>query len=319
MRIVFMGTPDFAAESLKALAGSENEVVLAVSQPDAAKDRGKKVKPTAVRAEAEKHGIPVLQPAKIDEEAISAIAAYSPDVIVVTAYGKLLPKALLDLPRLGCINVHASLLPRHRGSAPMQHAILAGDEKTGVTIMQLDEGMDTGDMLAKAETPVDGKDLEDLHDELAEMGGKLVVEVLKDLEAGNITPEKQNDDLATYAPMISKKDGLIDFTRKAVEIERKVRAYRPWPGAFTFLNGDMLKVWRASVIPEDEAAGYGAEETDRPGSVISVSDDGIAVLTGYGAVLLEEIQSPGKRRMEAADWLRGKNVEIHTVLGYNKG
>lgn len=318
MRIVFMGTPDFAAESLRALAGSENEVVLAVSQPDAAKDRGKKVKPTPVKEAAEELGIPVFQPAKIDEEAIAHIAAYSPDVIVVTAYGRILPKALLDLPEYGCINAHASLLPRHRGSAPMQHAILKGDEVTGVTIMQMDEGMDTGDMLMKGETPVGSKDLEQIHDELAVMGGRLLVETLAKMESGGLEPEKQNDEEATYAPMISKKDGLIDFTRSAKEIERKVRAYRPWPGAFTYLDGETLKVWRTEVVPSEDEQAYSFGD-ERPGGVTALTDEGIAVRTGNGVILLTEVQSPGKRRMDASDWLRGKNIEIHTILGYNKG
>ena len=318
MRIVFMGTPDFAAESLKALAGSGHEVVLVVSQPDAAKDRGKKVKPTPVKAEAEKLGIPVLQPAKIDEDAIGQIAEVSPDIICVTAYGRILPKVLLDLPRFGCINAHASILPRHRGSAPMQHAILKGDETTGVTVMQMDEGMDTGDMLLREETPVDGKDLEQLHDELAVMGGRLLVKAIDMIERGEIVPEKQNDEEATYAPMISKKDGLIDFTRSAVEIERKVRAYRPWPGAFTYLDEDMLKVWRTAVAEAgDEGACASGDE--RPGAVIALTDDGIAVQTGNGVILLTEVQSPGKKRMASSDWLRGKNIEINTILGYNKG
>ena len=318
MRIVFMGTPDFAAESLRALAGSRHEVVLAVSQPDAAKDRGKKIKPTPVRAAAEELGIPVFQPAKITEEAISEISAYSPDIIAVTAYGKILPKALLDMPRFGCINAHASILPRHRGSAPMQHAILKGDRVTGVTIMQMDEGMDTGDMLLKEETPVGEKDLEQLHDELAEMGGRMLVSAIDMIEKGEAEPEKQDDEKATYAPMISKKDGLIDFTRSAKEIERKVRAYRPWPGAYTYFNDEMLKVWKASVVPAEDEAMY-AFGDERPGGVTALGKDGIAVQTGNGVLLLTEVQSPGKRRMQTSDWLRGKNVEIHTVLGYNKG
>ena len=312
MRVVFMGTPDFAVRSLEALADSDNEVVLAVSQPDAAKDRGKKIKPTPVKAAAMERGIPVFQPEKLDEDAIATIAEAKGDIIVVTAYGKILPKAVLRMPKYGRINAHASLLPKYRGSAPMQHAILSGDEMTGVTIMQLDEGMDTGDMLAKAETPVDGKDLEDLHDELAEMGGRLFVETLAGLEAGTVVPEKQDDDLASYAPMISKKDGLIDFTRSAKEIERKVRAYRPWPGAFTYLGGDIFKIWKVEVSD-------GMQYDARPGEVVNVASDGIEVSCGEGSLILKEVQSPGKKRMSAGDWLKGKNIEIHTVLGYNEG
>lgn len=312
MRVVFMGTPDFAVRSLEALADSDNEVVLAVSQPDAAKDRGKKIKPTPVKAAAMERGIPVFQPERLDEEAIATIAEAKGDIIVVTAYGKILPKAVLEMPKYGCINAHASLLPKYRGSAPMQHAILSGDEMTGVTIMQLDEGMDTGDMLAKAETPVDGKDLEDLHDELAEMGGKLLVETLAGLEAGKLVPEKQDDDLASYAPMISKKDGLVDFTRSAKEIERKVRAYRPWPGAFTYLDGDIFKIWKVEVSD-------GMQYDARPGEVVNVTSDGIEVSCGEGSLILTEVQSPGKKRMSAGDWLKGKNIETHTVLGYNEG
>lgn len=308
MKTVFMGTPDFAAASLAALVKAGHHVCYAVSQPDKARDRGKKVQFPPVKEEALKHDIEVLQPEKIrDEEFMKKLRECEPDIIVVAAYGKILPKEILDLPRYGCVNVHASLLPKYRGSAPIQHAILNGEEVTGVTIMQMAEGMDTGDMLAKAETPIDGKNCEQLHDELAGMGAALLIETMKDIQEGTADPEKQDDHLATMAPMISKKDGLIDFSASADIIERKTRAFYPWPGSYTFLNGNIFKIWRADVV--DDRWGLPA------GTVADVSPEGIIVCTGEGALLLKEVQSPGKRRMKCEDWLKGNSIEIHTVLG----
>lgn len=308
MRTVFMGTPDFAAVSLAALAEAGHEVCYAVSQPDKARDRGKKVQFPPVKEEALKHDIPVLQPEKIrDEDFMDKLRECAPDIIVVAAYGKILPKEILDLPKYGCVNVHASLLPRYRGSAPIQHAILNGEEETGVTIMQMAEGMDTGDMLAKARTYVDNKNCEELHDELARMGASLLIETMKDIEMGNAHPEKQDDRLATMAPMISKKDGLIDFSASADSIERKARAFYPWPGSYTLLDGNIFKIWKAQVV-EDK---WGLPA----GTVADVCASGISVCTGDGALLITEVQSPGKRRMKCEDWLKGNSIEIHTVLG----
>ena len=308
MRTVFMGTPDFAAVSLAALAEAGHEVCYAVSQPDKARDRGKKVQFPPVKEEALKHDIPVLQPETIrDEDFMEKLKECAPEIVVVAAYGKILPKEILDLPKYGCVNVHASLLPKYRGSAPIQHAILNGEEVTGVTIMQMAEGMDTGDMLAKSETYVDGKNCEELHDELAAMGASLLLETMNDIEAGNARPEKQDDRLATMAPMISKKDGLIDFSASADSIERKTRAFYPWPGSYTLLDGNNFKIWKARVVEDKWSL--------PAGTVADVSASGICVCTGDGALLITEVQSPGKRRMKCEDWLKGNSIEIHTVLG----
>ena len=319
MRIAFMGTPDFSVPCLRALIESKHDVVGVFCQPDKPVGRKQILTAPPVKAEALAHGLRVLQPVSLRNGAGRLLLEdLQPDLVIVVAYGKILPPDFLSYPKYGCVNVHASLLPRYRGASPIHWAILNGDTQTGVTTMQMDEGMDTGDMLLKEETPVDGKDLEQLHDELAVMGGRLLVKAIDMIERGEIVPEKQNDEEATYAPMISKKDGLIDFTRSAVEIERKVRAYRPWPGAFTYLDEDMLKVWRTAVAEAgDEGACASGDE--RPGAVIALTDDGIAVQTGNGVILLTEVQSPGKKRMASSDWLRGKNIEINTILGYNKG
>lgn len=312
MKTIFMGTPDFAAVSLEALIKAGHDVVCVVSQPDAAKDRGKKIKYPPVKEKALEYGVTVLQPEKIrDKEFMDEISGIKPDIIVVAAYGKILPKEILELPRYGCVNVHASLLPKYRGSAPIQHSILSGEEVTGVTIMQMAEGMDTGDMISKVEVGIDHKNCEQLHDELASAGAELLVQTLKEIESGTAVPEKQNDDEATYAPMIKKKDGLIDFSASAVSIERKIRAFYPWPGSFTKLKGEMFKIWKASVEEDDKEK----SACHVPGTVISADPEGIRVCTGDGILRLTEIQTPGKRRMDTEDWLKGNSIEIHTVLG----
>lgn len=233
MKIIYMGTPDFAVPALEALAEAEHEIGYVVTQPDAVRDRGKKVKMTPVKEKALELGVEVLQPEKVrgDDEFFNTIAAYEPDLIAVAAYGQILPKNVLDLPKLGCVNIHGSLLPRWRGAAPIQRSIEAGDEETGITIMYMEEGLDTGAMLSKQSTPIADKNGEQLHDELAAMGAKLLVETLPKLEAGELTPEPQNDALSTYAKMLSKKEGHIDFNKTPEEIERMIRAFDSWPGA----------------------------------------------------------------------------------------
>lgn len=308
MKTVFMGTPDFAAVSLEALVKAGHDVSYAVCQPDKAKGRGNKVKYTPVKETAIKYGIEVLQPEKVrEEDFMEKLKAAAPDIIVVAAYGKILPKEILDLPQYGCINVHASLLPKFRGSSPIQHAIMTGEEETGVTIMQMAEGMDTGDMISKVSTPVDHKNCEQLHDELAELGAGLLVETLEKIKDGKAEPEKQDDALATFAPMISKKDGLIDFSASADSIERKIRAFYPWPGTYTELGGDIFKIWQADCLVEDHEK--------EPGTVIAADKEGIKVCTGKGVLVLKEVQSPGKKRMKCEDWLKGNSIEINTILG----
>lgn len=303
MKIVFMGTPEFAAESLKALYESEHIVELVITQPDRAKNRGKKVQFTPVKEVAVEHETEVMQPEKIrnNEEIMEALTAINPDIIVVAAYGQILPEEILNLPKYGCINVHASLLPRLRGASPIQQAIVLGEEKTGVTIMQMAKGLDTGDMLTKSEIEIGGLNGSQLHDALAEMGGVLLVETLKLIEEGKIVPEPQDDELATYAGLISKKDGKIDFSKSPVEIERLIRGFDPWPGAFCNLEEDVIKFWKA--IPTDKTT---AKED---GTVLAADKDGIEVACGGKVLVVTEIQAPGKKRMAVGDYLRGHAIE----------
>ncbi|MEA4923389.1 MAG: methionyl-tRNA formyltransferase [Eubacteriaceae bacterium] len=309
MKIVFMGTPDFAVPTLEKLCEAGHEVGFAVTQPDTARDRGKKIKYTPVKEKALQLGIEVLQPEKIKNNAgfMDKIKEYSPDVTVVVAYGKLLPKELLDIPAKGCINVHASLLPRHRGAAPIQRAIIDGDEKTGVTIMYMAEGLDTGDMLAAAETPVDRKNAGQLHDELSVMGAELLTKTLEKVEAGTVHAEKQDDSRHTYAPMIFKKDGLIDFGRNAVDIERQIRGLDPWPGAYTFYKGGMFKIWKADTASENSGT--------PAGTITDVSDEGISISCGEGTLIAKTIQLPGKKRVPTGEFLKGNNIDKSEVLG----
>ena len=251
MKVVFMGTPDFSVGTLEALVEAGYEITGVVTQPDKPKGRGKQMMPTPVKEAAEKHGLPVYQPRRVrDAEAIEEIRKMEPDVIVVVAFGQIIPKEILDMPKYGCINVHASLLPAYRGAAPIQWAVMNGDEVSGVTIMKMDEGLDTGDMLTKVEVPLAADETGgSLFDKLAAAGAKLLVETLPKLEKGEVTPEKQPEISTTeYARMIKKEDGKIDWTKSAVEIERQIRAMSPWPSAFTKVNGKNLKIWDAKVI-----------------------------------------------------------------------
>ncbi len=309
MKIIFMGTPEFAAVILSHLADSGHEIGYAVSQPDKAKNRGKKLLPTPVKEEAEKRGIPVLQPERIkgNEEFFKIISHYAPDLIVVAAYGKILPKEILELPPCGCVNVHGSLLPRHRGAAPVQRAIMEGDETTGITLMYMEEGLDTGDMIAKKETSIGRKTSQELLSELAKMGGELLVSCLAEIAAGTARREKQDDSLATYAPMIFKEDGKIDFDRSPEEIERLIRAVSPWPGAYTLLRGEILKIWAAEPL---SATTYAPN-----GTILAAGKNGIDVAAGSRILRVLEVQMPGKRRMSADDYLRGNKLEIGKRLG----
>ena len=306
MRIVFMGTPDFAAASLEALAATDHHVSAVCTQPDAVSGRGKKVRFSPVKEKAIELGIPVLQPKRVrgDDEFLEELRNISPDVIVVAAYGQILPKEVLELPAYGCINVHASLLPRFRGAAPIQKAIIEGDSITGVTIMQMNEGLDTGDMLAKTEVPVDTKTGEQLHDELAEAGAGLLVETLDRLD--HLVPEKQCDALSTYAPMISKSDGHADFSLGSERLERTIRAFDPWPGTFADMNGRQIKLWHACVP--------GIETDAADGTVVAVTGDGIDIAASGQILRVDVIQMPGKKRVQVKEYLKGNSIEIGTVL-----
>ncbi len=307
MRIVYMGTPDFAVPAMEALAKAGHEICAAVTRPDMRRDRGKKVQFSPVKEKAMELGIPVLQPEKVrgNEEFLQAIKDLAPDVIVVAAYGMILPGELLNIPEKGCLNIHGSLLPRFRGAAPIQAAILAGDAETGITIMQMDEGLDTGDMLLKGSTPIETKTCGQLHDELAQLGADLIVRTLDGLD--QIDPVPQNEEDSTYAPMISKKDGQVDFACSPGEIERKIRAFDPWPGTFAHLDGKVMKIWKAEARSESS--------TSAPGTVLDASEEGILVACGEGILRILELQMPGKKRMAAGEYLRGNPIEKGTVLG----
>ena len=299
MKIIFMGTPDFSVGTLEALVEAGHEVVLAVTQPDKPKGRGKEMQFTPVKECALAHNIPVYQPKKIREpECIEELKKYQADVCVVVAFGQILPKEILEMTPYGCINVHASLLPKYRGAAPIQWAVINGEKVSGVTTMQMDEGLDTGDMLEKVEITLDKKETGgSLFDKLSAKGAALCVHTLAELEKGTITPQKQGESTTEYAKMLNKKSGEIDWTKTAVEIERLIRGLNPWPSAFTFINGKTLKVWRSSVEK--------AEVKEIPGTVMSADKEGIHVACGQDVLVLREVQLEGKKRMEADAFLRG--------------
>jgi methionyl-tRNA formyltransferase len=301
-RIVFMGTPDFAVGSLAALLELKDvlDVVAVVTQPDKPKGRGQALAFPPVKALALERGVPVLQPEKLRTPPFSeTLRALAPDVAVVTAYGKILPPDLLAVPRLGCLNVHASLLPRFRGAAPIQWAIAHGDAETGVCLMQMDAGLDTGPVLACRRLPIHPEETSaGLHQKLAALGGVLLREELPRFLRGELRAEPQPSEGALYAPMIQKDDGRLDFTRPAAELERRVRAFTPWPGAFTLLDGQRLKVHRARV-----GAGRG-----EPGTLIAAGPAGLEVACAEGSLLLLEVQPEGKRAMGAADFLSGRKL-----------
>lgn len=307
MKLVFMGTPDFAVPCLTALQEAGHEIAAVFTQPDKPKGRGYALTPPPVKEKALSYGLPVYQPATVrDGEAEALLREIGPDAVAVVAYGKILPPALLEIPRYGCINVHASLLPRHRGASPIQWAIVCGDEKTGVTTMQMAEGMDTGDILEQAETPIDPDETaESLHDRLSHMGAKLLVQTLQDLEAGTVIPQKQEEALATKAPLIRKEMGQMDFAKTAGELHNLARGFYPWPGAYTTLGGKRLKVLETRL-----AAGDGA-----PGEVLCAEGRLTVACGGHTALELVRVQLEGKKPLTAADLLRGHPIPAGTRLG----
>ena len=308
MKAVFMGTPDFAVPTLQKMIDMGLEVTAVVTQPDKAKGRGKKVIYSPVKECALAHDLPVYQPVRIrkEPEFIQTLRDMQPDVIVVVAFGQILPKEILDIPRLGCVNVHASLLPKFRGAAPIQWSIIDGEEVTGVTTMLMDVGLDTGDMLLKAEIPMDPKETGgSLHDKLAAVGGELLEKTLIGLEAGTIVPEKQDDSQAgEYARMLDKELGHIDFNQPAVVIERLIRGLNPWPSAYTYIDGKTLKIWEAEVLDRN----YGCEY----GEVAEVTRNCLIIQTGVGALSVKSVQLQGKKRMDIAAFLNGYTIEKGT-------
>ena len=308
-RIMFMGTPDFAVPALKALADSAHEVDAVVTQPDRPKGRGRRMTPPPVKTLALELGYPVVQPENYDDPVfIEAVRAHAPDWFIVIAFGHILKPRHLTLPRLGALNVHASLLPRHRGPAPIQWSIIKGDRETGVTTMLMDEGLDSGDMLLKSRTEISAHDTAaSLHDRLAVMGADLLVETLEGLAADRITPQTQDHTAATYAPMLSKSDGRIQWSQTNRQIDALVRGVTPWPGAHTFWVDQRLKVFRVSPA--------NALHPAEPGTVLSGFQSELRIATGDGALTIDEIQGPGGRRMPAAEFLKGRSIPPGTRLG----
>lgn len=316
MKIVLMGTPDFAVPTLRELT-TRHEVAAVVTQPDRKKGRGKKVQFPPVKQAALEYGIPVYQPQKVKEEAFLAqLREIGPDVIVVAAFGQILPESILNLPPYGCINVHASLLPRYRGAAPIQWAIINGDEETGVTIMYMEKGLDTGDMLAKASIAVDPEETGDsLHDKLAALGGPLLLKVLDQLEAGTAERTRQNDAESSYARMLDKDLGRIHWDDEAIKIERLIRGLNSWPCAFSSMGDKTLKIWKARVADIDKNECDNTEPAAAPGTVVGIMKDAIRVACGQGCLDLLEVQLPGKKRMTVDAFLRGHNLKTGFVFG----
>lgn len=319
MRIVFMGTPDFAVPSLKALLAAGHDIAAVVTQPDRPKGRGQKLTPPPVKVAATDAGVEVLQPEKIKTADFGQqLKQLKPELIVVVAFGQLLSRDILEIPRHGCINVHASLLPGYRGAAPIHWAVINGEKETGVTIMQMDEGLDSGDMLLSAGIPVSPEDTTGtLHDKLAELGAQLLVETVARITSGRLPRTPQQHDKATYAPLLDKEIEKIDWNRSSVEIFNLVRGLNPWPGAYTLLADRVLKVWSVRACTVDRVPGPIPELADfKPGEVLGqIPEVGFAVSTGNGCIAVTEVQIQGSKRMGAQEFLRGHSIEKGTMLG----
>ena len=322
MRIVFMGTPDFSVPALKALVEVGHQVIAVVTQPDKPKGRGKEVQMTPVKIQAMEYGIPVYQPAKVREASfVEVLKGMEADVYVVIAFGQILPKAVLELPKYGCINIHASLLPKYRGAAPIQWCVIDGERETGITTMMMDVGLDTGDMLEKAVIPIEEKETGgSLHDKLSMAGGDLILSTLKKLEEGTLVRTPQTDEGTCYAKMLTKSLGDIDWNQDAVSIERLIRGLNPWPSAYTMWNGKTIKIWAADVIAGREAAdflsesGVPAETGTAPGTVVCSDKRGLVVCTGGGLLSIRELQMEGKKRMDTPAFLRGYPIPAGDVF-----
>ncbi len=311
MKAIFMGTPEIAAKILRGLLEDNIEIIAVVTQPDKAKGRGNQMQYPEVKKVAIEYDLPVYQPVKAkDESFIEQLKQLKPDLILVAAFGQILPKAILDIPAYGCLNVHASLLPKYRGAAPIQQVIIDGEEKTGVTIMKMDVGLDTGDMILKEETIIEPTETAgSLHDKLAELGTICLLKALKQIEDGTAVYEKQEDELSSYAKPFTKEMGKLDFSKDAVVLERLIRGLNPWPSAYTSMEGKTLKIWNASVIEL-------AEENNAPvGSIIDKNKDSFTVKTGKGGLVVNEVQLEGKKRMMSGDFMRGYELALGLVLG----
>lgn len=309
MKIIYMGTPEFAVLPLVKLMEAGHDIAAVVTQPDKPKGRGNKVQYPAVKEKAIENNIFVLQPEKVKNnvEFLDQLKVINPDCIVVAAYGKILPKEVLDLPKYGCINIHGSLLPKYRGAAPIQWAVINGDEKTGITTMKMDVGLDTGDMIDKREVTIGKMTAGELHDALSQLGADLICETLSKLENGMAVNIKQNEAEATYAPMLSKQDGLIDFNKKPNQIESQVRGLNPWPIAYTMYKGIPMKVWETESLEEPNNL--------PSGTITSVSKEGIKVSAGGKTLLIKKIQFPNKKMVTVDEYLRGNQIETNIKLG----
>jgi len=310
MRLVFMGTPDFAVASLEALLQSDDSVVGVVTQPDRPKGRGQVLTPSPVKLLAQRAKIPLLQPLKMkDPEFLQTLAGWKPDLIAVTAFGRILPPAILSLPPRGCINVHGSLLPKYRGAGPIQWAIINGETETGITTMLMDEGMDTGAMLLQEAIPIAADDTAGtLSPRLAELGGRLLVQTIAQVKTGTLVPRPQNSSQTTLAPLLSKEDGVIDWTLPAIALANRVRGLSPWPGTYTAVaGGDRWTIWRALALP--------GPTTKPPGVVVAVTNEAIHVATGEGVLALLELQPANSRRMAVSQYLAGHSLAVGLQLG----
>jgi len=308
MRVIFMGTPDFAVPSLQGLVEADYPVVLVVTQPDRPKGRGKKMAYSPVKEYALSRAIPLLQPESArGAEFLAQLKEYQPEVMVVVAYGQILPPTVLDLPKYGCVNVHASLLPQYRGAAPIHRALLNGEEVTGVTTMYLDQGLDTGDMILKKEIPIGAEEtVGELHDRLATAGAALLVETM-DLIAQGKAPRTPQVGETSYAAKLTSQDELIDWQRSAREIYNQIRGLNPWPVARTYLGAKVVKVWCGAVDQETRAAGS-------PGQILDATEEGLRIATGQGTILITELQMQGAKRMAIADFLRGHEAPLGAVF-----
>ncbi|NLW24643.1 MAG: methionyl-tRNA formyltransferase [Clostridia bacterium] len=314
MRIVFMGTPTFAVNSLEQLTQAGHEIIAVITQPDRPKGRGKKLSPPPVKEKALELGLKVLQPEKVkDSIFIEKLQQLNPQVIVVVAFGQILPKAILDLPEYGCINVHASLLPRYRGPAPIHWAIINGETESGVTTMLMDEGLDTGDMLLKARVLIDqNMTTGELHDRLAILGGQVLVETLEKLEKNLLKPEPQNHELATYAPLLTKEHEKIDWKKSAVSVHNLVRGMNPWPGAYTFIEDRRIKIKETRLKDKLDLQG-------QPGEVLAITSEGLWVQTGDKPLLITKVQPSGKNEMSVNDFVNGYRIKPGQIFGELNG
>lgn len=307
MKIIFMGTPDFAAASLEALIDSRHEIQAVVTQPDKPKGRKGELTPSPVKVIAKREGIKVYQPLKVrDEEFVKTLRAYNPDVMVVVAFGQIIPLSILKMPKYGCVNIHGSLLPKYRGAAPIQWAVLDGEKETGITTILMDEGIDTGDILLKKTIKIDTDETSgSLFDKLMALGAETILETLDELEKGSLTPTKQGESPTAYAKMLTKAMGLIDFTKSAKELDCFVRGMNPWPSAYTLLSGKTLKLWKVRAV----------DGSGKAGSVIDIDKESFTIACGEGAIEVLEVQLEGKKRMSAGDFLKGSTLNIGQELG----